>query len=67
MGTHFRYANSVKKEILQHLESSDGAFYGDLVRTLNHSSETILKHIMELKEDGYITKDADGGRFKICI
>ena len=66
MKTNFRYFNSVKREILQCLESPDGVFYGDIVRELRHPSDTILKHIMELKEDGYITKDNNGGRFKLA-
>ena len=65
MKTNFRYLHSVKKEILQCLESSNGVFYGDIVRKLKHPSDIILKHIMELKEKGYITKDNDGGRFKL--
>jgi predicted transcriptional regulator len=65
MKTNFRYLNSVKKEILQCLESPNGVFYGDIVRKLKHPSDTILKHILELKDDGYITKENNGGRFKL--
>ncbi len=65
MKTNFRYLNTVKKEILECLETPNGVFYGDIVRELRHPSNTILKHIMELKEDGYITKENNGGRFKL--
>ncbi len=66
MKTNFRYLNSVKKEILQCLESPNGAFYGDIVRELRHPNDTILKYIIELKDDGYITKENNGGRFKLA-
>lgn len=66
MKTNFRYLNSVKKEILECLETPNGVFYGDIVRELRHPNETILKHIMELKEEGYITKENTGGRFKLA-
>jgi predicted transcriptional regulator len=65
MKTKFRYHHPIKREILQCLKTGNGLFYGDIVRELRRPSGAILKHIMELKESGYITKDCDGGRFKL--
>lgn len=65
MKTNFRYLNSVKKEILECIETPNGAYYGDIVRKLSHPSDVILTHLMELKEKGFIAKDSNGGRFKL--
>lgn len=65
MKINYLYINTVKKEILECLEAPNGEYYGDIVRKLSHPSNIILEHIMELKENGYITKDSDGGRFKL--
>lgn len=57
--------HSIKKEILHYIEKSNGAFYGDIVRELRYPNYTVLKHIIELKEGGYVEKCNDGGRYQV--
>ncbi len=55
----------VKKEIMEHLENNDGAFFGGIAMKLRYPNITILKNLLELKSNGLIYKDQDGGRYKI--
>lgn len=57
--------NPVKKEILDYLLTEDGAYYGDLVMSLDENQLTILENLIELKRMGWIYKDTDGGRFRL--
>lgn len=66
MDTNLKYMHSIKKEILHCIESTNGAFYGDIVRELRYPNYTVLKHIIELKENGYVEKDNNGGKYKLC-
>jgi DNA-binding transcriptional ArsR family regulator len=59
------FLHPVKKEIIQNLQNSEGAFYGDIVMDLKYPKYTVLKHLMELKENGYVYKDDDGGKFYV--
>ncbi len=65
MKANLKYMHSIKKEILHCIEKSNGAYYGDIVRELRYPNYTVLKHIIELKENGYVEKDNDGGKYKI--
>jgi len=64
MYANLKYMHSIKKEILHCIEKSNGAFYGDIVRELRYPNYTVLKHIIELKENGFVIKDNDGGKYK---
>ena len=57
------FLHPLKREILHLIENSNGAYYGDIVRKMKRSSSVVLKHIMELKQDGYLKKDRQGGKF----
>lgn len=57
--------NKIKKEILEFLDSEDGAFYGNLVMELDEDTLTILEHLIELKKMGLVYKDHRGGKFRI--
>lgn len=57
--------HSIKKEILHCIDKSNGAFYGDIVRELRYPNYTVLKHIIELKDNGFVEKDNDGGKYKM--
>lgn len=65
MDPNFKHMHSIKKEILHCIERSNGAFYGDIVRELRYPNYTVLKHILELKENGYVEKDNDGGKYQL--
>jgi DNA-binding transcriptional ArsR family regulator len=57
--------DDVKKEILAFLNSEDGAYFGNLVMELNEDALTLLEHLIELKRQGMVYKDNDGGKFKL--
>ena len=57
--------NQVQKEILEYIEKNDGAFYGRIAQRLRHPNPLILKNLIELKMQGRIYKDSDGGRYKL--
>ena len=57
------FLHPLKREILHLIENSNGAYYGDIVRQMKRSSSVVIKHIMELKQDGYLKKDQQGGKF----
>lgn len=57
--------NPIKRRIIRQIRNSEGAFFGDIVRQTKYSSQTVLKHLMDLKVKGYVYKDDDGGRFKM--
>lgn len=65
MDANSKYMHSIKKEIIHCIEKTNGAFYGDIVRELRYPNYTVLKHIIELKENGYVEKDNDGGKYKV--
>lgn len=54
-----------KQEILDFLQTRDGAYYGDLVMELDSDTLTILEHLIELKKMGMVYKDHRGGKFRI--
>ena len=54
-----------KHEILDFLQTSNGAYYGDLVMELDRDTLTILEHLIELKKMGMVYKDHRGGKFRI--
>lgn len=64
MDANLKYMHSIKKEIMHCIEKTNGAFYGDIVRELRYPNYTVLKHIIELKENGFVEKDNDGGKYK---
>lgn len=55
----------INKEILEFLETSHGAYFGNLVMELNEDTLTLLEHLIELKRQGLVYKDSDGGKFKL--
>lgn len=57
------FLHPLKREILSLIENSNGAYYGDIVRRMKRSSSVVLRHIMELKQDGYLRKEQRGGKF----
>lgn len=57
--------NPVKRRIMRQIKNNEGVFFGDIVRLTKYSTQTVMKHLMDLKERGYIYKDDDGGRFKL--
>jgi len=57
--------NQTKQEILDYIKKNDGVFYGDIVMHFNYPKNTVLKHLLDLKEEGQIFKDNDGGQFKL--
>lgn len=57
--------SEVKKDILDFLMTEDGAYYGDMVMSMDENQLTILEHLIELKKMGWIYKDTKGGRFRI--
>jgi DNA-binding transcriptional ArsR family regulator len=59
------FLHPVKKEILEQLEKTNSAFYGDIVMELDHPQNEILKHLIELKENGFVYKGGKGGKFHI--
>lgn len=65
MDTNQKFMHSIKKEIMHCIEKTNGAFYGDIVRELRYPNYTVLKHIIELKENGFVEKDNDGGKYKL--
>lgn len=65
MDANNKFMHSIKKEIIHCIEKTNGAFYGDIVRELRYPNYTVLKHIIELKENGYVEKDNDGGKYKL--
>ena len=65
MDANLKYMHSIKKEIMHCIEKANGAFYGDIVRELRYPNYTVLKHIIELKENGLVEKDNDGGKYKL--
>ena len=65
MDANIKYMHSIKKEIMHCIEKTNGAFYGDIVRELRYPNYTVLKHIIELKENGFVEKDNDGGKYKL--
>ena len=54
-----------KQEILDFLQTQNGAYYGDLVMELDSDTLTILEHLIELKKMGMVYKDHRGGKFRI--
>ena len=57
--------DDIKKDILAFLNSEDGAYYGNMVMELNEDALTLLEHLIELKRQGLVYKDKDGGKFKL--
>lgn len=57
--------DDIKKEILAFLNSEDGAYFGNMVMELNEDALTLLEHLIELKRQGLVYKDSDGGKFKL--
>jgi DNA-binding IclR family transcriptional regulator len=57
--------HTIKKEILEVIEKNKGAYYGHLVREIRQPQSQILEHLLELKAEGLVYKDNDGGQFKM--
>jgi len=55
----------IKKEILDYIEKQKGAFYGDIVMNFRYPKNIVLKQLMELKEEGVVFKENDGGKFNL--
>ena len=57
--------NNVVRKIMEILHSQDGAFYGNLVMKIDEDKQTVLEHLIHMKQQGMIFKDSDGGKFRI--
>lgn len=57
------FFHPLRREILNLIENSNGVHFGDIVKNMQRSSSTILRHIIELKKDGFVTKEEQGGKF----
>lgn len=57
--------NQTKKEILEYIKKKEGVFYGDIVKHLDYPASSIMKNLVELKKQGLVFKDNDGGQFKV--
>lgn len=56
--------NKVKKEILEYLEKNRGAFFGRMAMGMDYPNRVIMEELIELKNEGLVYKDKDGGRYK---
>lgn len=59
------FSNQQKKEILDYIKKKEGAFYGDIVKHLNYPANSVMKNLVDLKKQGLVFKDNDGGQFKL--
>lgn len=56
--------NQTKKEILDYINKNNGAFYGDIVRHLNYPPNSVMKNLVDMKKQGLVFKDNNGGQYK---
>ena len=57
------FKKQIEKEILEYINENDGVFYGDIVKHFNYPANTVLKNLIQLKKQGIVIKDNDGGQF----
>ena len=58
------FTKQIKKDILNHIKTNNGAYYGDIVEYLDYPAYSIMKNLVDLKKQGLVFKDNDGGQFK---
>jgi len=59
------FRKQIKKEILDYLDENNGVFYGELVKHFDYPANTVLLNLIQLKKQGLVFKDNNGGQFKL--
>lgn len=58
------FKNQVKREILEYVSENEGVFFGDIVKHFDYPANTVLRNLIQLKNQGFVVKDLNGGKFK---
>lgn len=60
------FTKQIKKDILNYINTNNGAYYGDIVEQLNYPANKLMRTIISLKQQSKIFKDNNGGQFKLA-